>query len=310
MDFADIPYTRSASLELRRLLEERRAVSLDSALTELTGQLRALNVKPNFSVSDGVVSLGKDKEDFSHLQSILEKMRPWKKGPFRICGLEIDAEWRSDIKWSRLHPYADDLEGKRVADIGCNNGYFMFRMAEQRPDFVVGFEPVVKHYVTFNWLRSISGLANLYFEMLGVEHIHLFPRGFDRIFCLGILYHHTDPVGLLRKMKVALDKGGVLFIDCQGVPGLEPNCLVPGGRYAGASGIWFLPTLKALQNWVRRAGFSRCEVLFSGPLAVMEQRSTQWAPIKSLPDFLLSSDLTRTIEGYPAPHRFYLKVRH
>ncbi|MFO0447474.1 MAG: DUF1698 domain-containing protein, partial [Pseudomonadota bacterium] len=38
-------------------------------------------------------------------------------------------------------------------------------------------------------------------------------------------------------------------------------------------------------------------------------RSTAWAPIKSLQDFLDPQDSTRTVEGYPAPWRHYLMIR-
>jgi hypothetical protein len=49
-------------------------------------------------------------------------------------------------------------------------------------------------------------------------------------------------------------------------------------------------------------------VFYSEPLSIEEQRSTEWASIKSLNDALdCSSGLTTTVEGYPAPHRFYVK---
>ena len=49
----------------------------------------------------------------------------------RLFGVDIDTEWRSDWKWDRIEPHLGvSLEGKVVADIGCANGYFMFRMLE------------------------------------------------------------------------------------------------------------------------------------------------------------------------------------
>ena len=46
------------------------------------------------------------------------------------------------------------------------------------------------------------------------------------------------------------------------------------------------PTLAALENWVRRAGFQHSRVIFSAPLSCEEQRSTQWADINSLKEAL------------------------
>ncbi|MDX1522001.1 MAG: DUF1698 domain-containing protein, partial [Anaerolineae bacterium] len=121
-----------------------------------------------------------------------------------------------------------------------------------------------------------------------------------------ILYHHTDPVGLLRKMHTALTPQGELVIDCQGIPGDEPVALTPRGRYARARGIWFLPTLSCLENWIHRAGFTNIRPVFAEPLSPAEQRRTAWADIDSLAEFLDPADPSLTIEGYPAPWRFYV----
>jgi tRNA (mo5U34)-methyltransferase len=243
------------------------------------------------------------------LASALHFLKPWKKGPFRLFGHSIDAEWRSDLKWDRLAGSVGSLEGQVVADIGCHNGYFMYRMLAHGARRVLGFEPFAQHSLTFSLFQQLYLFEQLHLELLGVEHMDLFPETFDTIFCLGILYHHTDPIGLLRKMRLALRSKGRLFIDCQGIPGDEAISLTPKGRYAGASGIWFLPTEKALETWALRAGFSRIEKIYSAPLSCEEQRATPWAEIKSLADFLDPDQPHKTIEGYPAPWRHYLMLR-
>ncbi len=240
---------------------------------------------------------------------LMQALRPWKKGPFRIFGVDIDAEWRSELKWQRLQSRVGDLSGQKVADVGCNNGYFMFRILEAGASHVLGLEPFFKHWYSFRLLQQMLHLEQADLELLGVEHIDRFPEQFDTIFCLGILYHHTDPIGMLRKMKSSLVRGGKLWIDCQGIPGDEPVALVPSSRYAGARGIWFLPTLACLKHWIRRAGFQSIEEVYSAPLSVEEQRRTDWAPIRSLQDFLDPQDPSKTVEGYAAPWRFYLLVR-
>lgn len=262
---------------------------------------------------DATVKIG-SKNDLSldeakSLECGLESFIPWKKGPFELFGIHIDSEWRSDLKWDRLRPHLSPMKDHVIADIGCNNGYFMFRMLEDDPRLVLGVEPVAKHWLSFQLLNTWAKEKRLAFEMLGIEHMGLFPNSFDSIFCLGILYHHTDPVGLLRSMKTALKKGGQLLIDCQGIAGEEEIALMPKNRYTGARGFWFLPTLSCLKNMISRAGFNHSELIFAEKLGTEEQRSTKWAPIKSLADFLDPSDPNKTIEGYPAPYRFYLKVR-
>lgn len=261
------------------------------------------------NLSSPLITIGQSEDiapaDHNQLQRTLQTFCPWKKGPFQIFGQQIDAEWRSDLKWDRLLPHISSLEGRKVADIGCHNGYFMFRMMDQHPQRVIGFEPVLKHFWAFQMLQNLIQGDRLNFELLGVEHIHWFSRFFDSIFCLGILYHHTDPIGLLRKMHQALAPKGELIIDCQGIPGEMPVALTPKKRYAKAKGIWFLPTQSCLEHWIRRAGFQNIRIIFAEPLAVFEQRRTAWANIDSLAEFLNPEDPTQTIEGYPAPWRFY-----
>ncbi|WP_246844463.1 tRNA 5-methoxyuridine(34)/uridine 5-oxyacetic acid(34) synthase CmoB [Hydrocoleum sp. CS-953] len=266
-----------------------------------------------FDFSNAVIKVGnsdelspEQKQRFIHS---LQTFCPWKKGPFELFGVTIDAEWRSDWKWERILPHISSLKNRKVADIGCHNGYFMFRMAAQQPELVIGFEPYTKHFWNFQLIQNIVKQKMLAFELLGVEHIHYYPQFFDTIFCLGILYHHTDPIGLLRKMREALAPKGEIIIDCQGIPGDLPVALTPQKRYAQARGIWFLPTQSCLENWIARAGFSDINCFFAEPLSVEEQRRTTWANIDSLSEFLHPDDPSLTVEGYPAPWRYYAIAR-
>jgi tRNA (mo5U34)-methyltransferase len=101
---------------------------------------------------------------------VLRAFMPWRKGPFSVFGIDIDAEWRSERKWNRIAAELPDLSGKIVADIGCNNGYYMFRMAHHRPALVLGFEPYIQHYYTFQTLNTFAGQRQLRVELLGIEH--------------------------------------------------------------------------------------------------------------------------------------------
>jgi len=303
-----------AKSELRLLKKEREAQLFSGHLETYRKAITSLPLKKaeHLIFDQKVVTIGA-KEELDATQSecldnALKAFIPWKKGPFNIFGTEIDSEWRSDLKWERIKPHVS-LSGKRVADIGCHNGYFMFRMAAENPELVVGIEPVPKHWFNFQMLQRFTQLPNLHFELLGVEHMHLWPGFFDTIFCLGILYHHTDPISMLRKIHKAMKPGAELIIDCQGIIGDDPIALMPKGRYAKARGIWWLPTKTALANWLSRTMFKDIECFYDEPLEPTEQRTSTWAPIDSLSEFLDPSDSSLTIEGYPAPRRFYVKCR-
>lgn len=249
-----------------------------------------------------------DEEQQLLLNNALRAFIPWRKGPFTIFGTELDAEWRSCRKWDRLVPELPALAGKVVADIGCNNGYYMFRMAAQEPELVVGFDPVPCYRLCFDLLHGFVPQLPLEYELLGVEELALFPGVFDVVFLMGVLYHHADPVGMLRGVRAALKPGGELLLETQGIPGGGSLALLPEARYAAVPGTWFVPTQECLLNLVRRSGFREVRIFDSHPMSGEEQRRTEWMPHQSYADFLDPGDPEKTIEGYPAPHRFYLKA--
>ncbi|MDR2550607.1 MAG: tRNA 5-methoxyuridine(34)/uridine 5-oxyacetic acid(34) synthase CmoB [Desulfobulbus sp.] len=242
------------------------------------------------------------------VHQVLRGFMPWRKGPFSVFGIDIDAEWRSERKWNRILPELPDLAGKTVADIGCNNGYYMFRMVHHRPALVLGFEPYVQHYYTFNTLNAFAGQRHLRVELLGIEHLPLFPACFDVIFCLGILYHRPSPLDALHDLHTALKPGGWLIVESQAIPGEEPVALFPRTTYAKVPGTWFVPTGACLFNWIARTGFREVRLFCDHPMSSAEQRRTAWMDFESYEDFIDKDNRQLTVEGYSAPRRVFLKA--
>lgn len=312
-DYLD-QYDQLHKKEILELRNKRRINHTDASLQDYVRSLKQLPLsKPSrIELNQDCIEIGRrsdlTSEEHECLLSALQAFIPWKKGPFSLFGTMIDSEWRSELKWRRLQGRYADLKDKRVADIGCNNGYFMFRMLAEAPELIVGFEPVAKHCLCFELLNKYINADQIFYERLGVEHLVHFPRFFNTVFCLGILYHHTDPISLLRGIHASLETGGELIIDCQGIPGENPVALCPRSRYCGATGIWQLPTKTCLEHWLKRVNFRHISCFYDDWLSPHEQRRTPWAPIASLSDFLDPHDPLRTIEGYPAPRRFYFRA--
>ncbi len=242
------------------------------------------------------------------IEQMARMLMPWRKGPFRIGSLEIDSEWRSQIKYNLLRPHFD-LRGKRVADIGCNNGYYLFRMEEDRPARLVGFDPSPLVFSQFFFLNRFVR-SPIRYELLGVEHLPEYEERFDTIFCLGVLYHRTDPIATLKALRKGLEAGGELFLDTFMIEGEGEMVLSPAHRYGKIPNVYFIPTVDALRGWCERAGYAEMEVLAMRRTDAQEQRRTPWSGGESLGDFLDPSDPTRTIEGYPAPIRLYVRLRN
>ncbi|HBT97157.1 MAG TPA: tRNA 5-methoxyuridine(34)/uridine 5-oxyacetic acid(34) synthase CmoB [Desulfobulbaceae bacterium] len=250
-----------------------------------------------------------DEEMRAHIEQQLRQFMPWRKGPFSVFGIEIDAEWQSQRKWNRLTPMLPDLRGKVIADIGCNNGYYLFRMSESQPKLALGFEPGVQHYYCFKALNAMARRENLAIDLFGVEDLPLFPGCFDIIFMMGILYHRASPLDCLRDALAALVPGGTLFVETQIIPGDSPVALFPRATYAKAPGTWFVPTATCLENWLRRAGFADIALFDRHPMSSAEQRKSDWMTFESYADFLDPENQGLTSEGYPAPWRLYVRAR-
>jgi len=248
-----------------------------------------------------------DAYDFKLLEENVKKLIPWRKGPFSLAGLDIDSEWQSNKKYNLLRPYFD-LKDKIVADVGCNNGYYMFRMLEDKPKRLVGFDPAPHFNIQFNIVNHFVK-SDIKFELLGVEHLEHYEHKFDFIFMLGVLYHRSDPISSLKSLNRALNKGGEIIVDSFMIDGEHEMCLTPNDRYAMIPNIYFIPTVNCFKNWLNRAGFVDIELLEITTTDSDEQRVTPWTFEQSLDNFLDENDKTKTVEGYPAPKRAYLKAR-
>jgi len=236
-----------------------------------------------------------------------KKLIPWRKGPFDICGVKIDSEWQSNKKYNLLRPYFD-LKDKCVADVGCNNGYYMFRMLEDKPRKLVGFDPSAIFRSQFDFINHFIK-SEIIYEMLGVEHLEYYESKFDMIFMLGVLYHRSDPISSLKSLNRALNKDGQIIVDSFIIDGDDEVCLTPFDRYAMIPNIYFIPTVNCFKNWLNRAGFKDIELLEITTTDKSEQRVTPWTFGMSLDDFRDPNDFNKTVEGYPAPKRAYLKAR-
>lgn len=265
-------------------------------------------------VKKGVLSISNsvdiacEREFDDEIRQIALDVKPWRKGPFRINELFIDSEWQSFVKFNLLKPYLSALSGKVVADIGCNNGYYMFKMFEFSPAKLVGFDPSIRAFLQFRLLNALAKTP-INYELLGVESVPNYAHKFDIIFCLGVIYHRSDPVKMLKQLKASLNKGGAVFLDTLYIDDEREIALVPRQTYSKIANIYFVPSVLALRNWCEKAGFSSFEVLAKKATNTFEQRQTAWSEGYSLANFLNKADKNFTCEGYPAPKRVYVRLQ-
>ena len=253
------------------------------------------------------------------LRQALEQLHPWRKGPFCLHGVEIDAEWRSDWKWARLADAITPLAGRRVLDVGCGNGYYGFRALGAGADLVLGIDPTLRFVLQFLALEQLIGAQRLAVVPLADDDLPSLcaaagAGAFDTLFSMGVLYHRRDPVQHLSSLRDCLRPGGELVLETLVIdrPAGEPTIsetLIPAGRYAQMRNVHAIPSIATLGDWIRAAGYRDLQPVDLSRTTLQEQRSTSWMRFHSLADFLDPGDPSLTIEGHPAPVRALLLAR-
>lgn len=245
-------------------------------------------------------------EEKHRLESLLRGLHPWRKGPYVLCDIEIETEWRSDLKWDRLEGALSPLAGRTVLDVGCGSGYHLWRMRGMGARRVLGVEPSLLSVCQFLAVRHLIGPAPVHILPLTMEAVPPGLGAFDTVFSMGVLYHRRSPLEHLLELKGCLRAGGELVLETLVIEGDEHAVLVPEDRYAMMRNVWFIPSTDLLRRWLRRVGFRKVRLVDVTQTTPREQRSTAWMTFQSLADFLDPNDPAKTIEGYPAPRRAVL----
>lgn len=239
-------------------------------------------------------------------RDLLLRLSPWRKGPFRIGSIEIDAEWRSDMKWDRVKDAVEPLDGRTILDVGCGNGYYGLCMRDAGARVVIGIDPTILYVVQFIAISRLLDVEHMCVLPLRLDELPAAPQAFDSTFSMGVLYHQRSPLEHLRQLRDSLRPGGQLVLETIYVPGEESYACTPPDRYARMRNVWLLPTIAELTTWLKRSGFRDIAVVDKSRTTPEEQRTTPWMTFESLAEALKPDDPDWTVEGWPAPRRVVL----
>jgi tRNA (mo5U34)-methyltransferase len=281
--------------DIERWINALKKISTDSPdQIDINSQVKVANNTP--------ISLGEQKK----LENLLKAFHPWRKGPYNLHGIHIDTEWRSDWKWERLLPHISPLKHRTILDVGCGNGYHMWRMLGEGAKLCVGIDPSHLFLMQFEAVRRLLGNdQRAHLVPLGIEQLPEL-NAFDTVFSMGVLYHRRSPLDHLLQLKNQLVSGGELVLETLVIEGDENAVLVPADRYAQMRNVFFFPSAKALKVWLEKSGFVNVKIVDENVTSTDEQRSTEWMTHNSLPNYLDSHNPSKTVEGYPAPIRAIL----
>jgi len=236
-------------------------------------------------------------------RELLASLSPWRKGPFELGGITIDAEWRSNLKWERLNDAIAPLDGRAILDVGCGNGYYAIQMSNAGARAVMGVDPTILYIMQFLAVAHFLCPEQIFALPLRLDELPQNSRKFDTAFSMGVLYHQRSPLDHLRQLKGMLRQGGQLVLETIFVPGEESYARTPPDRYARMRNVWLLPSVSELTTWLKRTGFVDIDVVDRSLTTTFEQRSTEWMQFESLRESLKPDDPEWTVEGWPAPRR-------
>jgi len=305
-DYLNAHGFESWSAALPALVEARIQGSNNGHLEAWAATLAALPecVSPRAELWDTVRLFGSSSMGVESLEATLKQLKPWRKGPYELDGVFIDTEWRSDWKWERLKDALAPLKGRKVLDIGCGNGYHLWRMIEAGAELALGVDPYLLYVMQYWAVKHFApeGLP-AWVLPLGIEDLPDELPLFDTVFSMGVLYHRRSPLDHLAHLQRLLRPGGQVVLETLIVEGGEGCILMPKGRYAKMRNVWFIPSVVELEKWMRRLGWKNVRCVDVSTTNLEEQRATDWMSFESLSDFLDPDDLSKTVEGYPAPVR-------
>ena len=256
----------------------------------------------SFDITDDLKFIGNCGDE--NYSETLKDFHPWRKGPLQLGDVTIDTEWRSGWKWDRLKDQITPLESRQVLDIGCGNGYYLYRMLGAGARLALGIDPFLLYVMQFWAIRHFApNDLPAWVLPLGWEDLPDELPFFDTLFSMGVLYHRRNPEQFLSQLQNYLRPGGELVLETLIIEGGEGEVLVPDGRYAQMRNVWYIPSVATLESALRNAGWKDVRCINVSATSLDEQRSTDWMTFDSLKDFLDPNDFSKTIEGYPAPQR-------
>ena len=268
----------------------------------------------NYSLDTAEIILNTEQTLSTDIQQQLldsiKQLMPWRKGPFNMFGIRVEAEWRSNLKWQRLERAIRPLKNRTVLDVGCGNGYYMLRMLGQGASCTIGSDPTLLFLMQFELLKKYLPDLPAWILPYPIQELPHEMMSFDTVFSMGVIYHRRDPVEHLQQLFNMLHNHGQLVLEGLVLNSAEEteygNMLLPENRYARMNNVWSVPTVQLLESWLADAGFVDIQTVNVTQTRDTEQRRTEFMQFESLSDFLDPKNPDKTIEGYPAPCRALL----
>jgi tRNA (mo5U34)-methyltransferase len=150
------------------------------------------------------------------------------------------------------------MDGKRVLDVGCWDGFFSF-LAEQRGASEVVAIDVFKTR-GFEFAHQALG-SRVRFEQMAVYDVTPQALGtFDLVFFFGVYYHLRNPVLALDRLSAVTRERLLIESAVGGAEDQSTARFCEEDECHNDPTVWWIPSVECLVRTARAAGFPRVEV--------------------------------------------------
>lgn len=214
----------------------------------------------------------------NELEREIKELGPWFHN-MRIGGIETAPNhFLGDypaFKWARFkHVVPEDLQGRRVLDIGCNAGFYALEMKRRNAGRVVAIDTDPRYLRQAEFAADHAGV-DIEFRLMSVYDVAKLGQRFDLVIFMGVFYHLRHPMlalDLLYEHVVGdtmlfqcLQRGGVTIPELQ--PDYEfsesrifeqpdyPKLFFVEERFSNDPTNWFIPNKAGIEAMLRSSGF-------------------------------------------------------
>jgi tRNA (mo5U34)-methyltransferase len=168
-----------------------------------------------------------------------------------------------EAEFNRLQLTADTLRGKRVLDVGCNDGFMSLRCEKLGGD-VVGIDGIYRD--SLKYVRTHLK-PKFKFYCIDLMSPSFFELGrFDVILYLGVFYHTIYPFEQLVRLALVCNTNAVLLLESEyyDLPGFEGESTLMfnyEGKVVADLTSPIFPSVRWIERTLSRIGFQDVTVL-------------------------------------------------
>jgi|APSaa5957512535_1039671.scaffolds.fasta_scaffold16415_5 SAM-dependent methyltransferase len=166
----------------------------------------------------------------------------------------IDSPGFNTRKWPRLKKVFQKVKinDKSVIDVGCSDGYFSVKMAENGAN-VIGIDPDKKRIKKANFAKEFFGLNNLEFSSTNLYDLDS-NKEYDMSVALGLIHRIPDIYMALEKLCSISNS---VLLEYKALKEKRPICLWGGSQIKlnKLNQLYFIPTNSFIEGIMSDFGF-------------------------------------------------------